>query len=370
MNRRTFLWNTAQVGLLLKVAPANLFAQDPEAEPATPLSESYHKWLVMDALSGINAENLPIKAQALQQALESGVTGINWTVSTSDFEGTVDYIAFVEGLVESESSHFLIVRQQADLDHAKQKKKIGIILGFQHPQSLEPDLKRLEMFRRLGVRVMQLTYNNRSLFGDGCLEPGNAGLSKLGRAAVARMNELGIAVDLSHSGQKTTADGIEASSKPVLITHAGCSAVHAHPRNKDDRELRALADRGGAVGIYFMPYLVASPTLPTRKHVLDHLDHALKVCGSDHVGIGTDGVLDTFPDTAEQRKAFAQDMANRKKLGIAAPEEDRPPYSPDLNTPHRMEIVAAGLQKRGYATDVIEKVMGRNFYRVFGEIWS
>jgi membrane dipeptidase len=192
----------------------------------------------------------------------------------------------------------------------------------------------------------------------------------LGRTAIEKMNALGIAIDLSHSGQRTTAEGIETSKKPVLITHAGCNAIHQHPRNKDDRELKALSDRGGVIGIYFMPYLVASPTSPTREHALEHLDHALKVCGTDHVGIGSDGVIDTFPDTPEQRKQFADDMANRKKLGIAAPEEDRPPFSPDLNTPDRMEIIANGLQKRGYSEDVVEKVMGKNFYRAFGEIWG
>jgi membrane dipeptidase len=369
MDRRTFLWGAAQAGLVLKLTSMDLFAkQTTEISPA--LDESYRKWLVIDALAGINLDNLPIKQQGLQQALDSGVTGINWTVSTTDYESTVDAISFVEGLVESEPSHFLIVRQQGDLDQAKQKGKIAVILGFQHPQPIESDLKRIATFRRLGVRVMQLTYNKRSLFGDGCLEPENAGLTKLGRSAVSRMNELGVAVDLSHCGQKTTAEGIEFSSKPVLITHAGCSAVHPHPRNKDDRELRALADRGGVVGIYFMPYLVASPTLPARQHVIEHLDHALKVCGSDHVGIGSDGVLDTFPDTVEQRKAFTKDMANRKKLGIAAPEEDRPPFSPDLNTPHRLEIVAAELEKKGYSEEDVEKVMGKNFYRVFGEIWG
>jgi membrane dipeptidase len=367
MNRRTFLWNAAGAALLAKTG--NLFAEQPD-NLAPALLENYHQWMVIDALAGINVDHLPIKQQTLQQALDSGVTGINWTVSTPDFEGTVESIAFVEGLVESEASHFLIVREQTDLDRAKESKKIGVILGFQHPQPIESDLKRLATFRRLGVRVMQLTYNNRGLFGDGCLEHDNAGLSKLGRTAVARMNELGIAVDLSHCGQRTTAGAIEASTKPVLITHTGCSAVHPHPRNKDDKELRALAERGGVVGIYFMPYLVASPTSPTRRHVIEHLDHALQVCGSDHVGIGTDGVLDTFADTAEQRKAFAQDMASRKKLGIAAPEEDRPPFSPDLNTPQRMEIVASELQTKGHTLDVVEKVMGKNFYRVFGEIWS
>ena len=149
--------------------------------------------------------------------------------------------------------------------------------------------------------------------------------------------------------------------------------MQRHPSaspEEDDRELKALADRGGVFGIYFMPYLVASPISPAREHALAHLDHALKVCGTDHVGIGSDGVIDTFRDTPEQRKQLADDMATRKKLGIAAPEEDRPPYSPDLNTPDRMQIIAAGLQERGYSEDVVEKVMGKNFYRAFGEIWS
>jgi membrane dipeptidase len=368
MNRRTFLWNTAQLGLLMKLGPLAFAAVDTEIPQ--PIESLYRKALVIDALAGVSADDIPLKPQTLKQALESGVTACNWTVSQPDFEGTVENIAFIEGLIESDPAHWLIVRRHSDFERAKREQKIGIILGFQHPEPMGPDLGRLETFRRLGVRAMQLTYNNRGLFGDGCLEPGNAGLSKLGRAAVAKMNELGIAVDLSHSGQRTTAEGIEASAKPVVITHSGCNAIHPHPRNKDDRELRALADHGGVIGIYFMPYLVASPISPTREHALEHLDHALKVAGSDHVGIGSDGVLDTFSDTPEQRKAFADDMANRKRQGIAAPEEDRPPYSPDLNTTHRLEIIAAGLSKRGYPPDVVEKVLGKNFYRAFGEIWG
>lgn len=368
MNRRTFIWSSLHLACALKLAPLTFAASDNDIPSS--LESLYRKTLVIDALSGVTVDEIPAKPQVVQQALEAGVSACNWTISQPDYEVTVDNAAFIERLVESDPAHWLVVRRHSDFERAKREQKIGIILGFQHPDPMGPDLKRIETFRGLGVRIMQLTYNNRSLFGDGCLEAGNAGLSKLGRAAVAKMNELGIAVDLSHSGQRTTAEGIEASTKPALITHAGCSAIHPHPRNKDDRELKALADHGGVIGIYFMPYLVASPTSPTREHVLAHLDHALKVCGSDHVGIGSDGVLDALPDTPEQRKAFADDMAQRKKLGIAAPEEDRPPYSPDLNTPHRLEIIAAGLSKRGYSSDVIEKVLGKNFYRAFGEIWG
>src|SRR5262249_51843405 len=154
---------------------------------------------------------------------------------------------------------------------------------------LEQDPERIGVFCNLGVRIMQLTYNNHSIFGDGCLDPGNAGLTKSGVEAVKKMNALGIALDLSHSGYRTTSEGIAQSAKPVLISHAGCAAVYAHPRNKPDEILKSLADHGGYFGIYLMPYLVASPTVPTREHVLDHLLHAINVCGADHVGIGSDG---------------------------------------------------------------------------------
>ncbi len=185
----------------------------------------------------------------------------------------------------------MVVRAYADIARAKREKKIGILPGFQYSGFLEENPARIVMFRRLGVRIMQLTYNNRGVFGDGCLEPGNAGLSKAGQAAVRSMNEIGVAIDLSHSGYRTTAEAIESSSKPVLISHSGCAAIYQHPRNKPDSILKSLADHDGYFGVYLMPYLVASPTVPTREHVMQHLLHAINVCGTDHVGIGSDGSI-------------------------------------------------------------------------------
>ena len=315
-SRREFLGGALKVGLAFKLSDL-LFAVDIPKFSAD-LDSLYRRSLVIDALAGVTDDDGVIKP-ATPQALDSGVSGVNWTVSQQDFEGTVAYIAHVQSLAEKRSGA-LDDRSSRRRSYAGEARweDWRHLSDFQYPQPIE-DLDHMELFQQLGVRVMQLTYNNRSLLGDGCLEPGNAGLSKLGKAAIAKMNQLGIAVDLSHSGQRTTAEGIEVSTKPVLITHSGCNAVFQHPRNKDDKDMRTLADRGGVMGIYFMPYLVASPTLPAREHVLQHLDHALKVCGEDHVGIGSDGVIDTFPDTPEQRKAFADDAARRKQLGIAAP---------------------------------------------------
>jgi len=352
-----------------------LFASNPRGSNSNDdhagIAALYKNAIVIDALcSPLLDLDAPPAADVLAALRQSGITAINFTISDQTFESTVGNIATVEALVEQHPETFLLVRRHSDIARAKRESKIGIMPGFQYPAFLEEKPERIEMFRQFGVRIMQLTYNNRSLFGDGCLEPGNAGLSKAGVAAVKKMNELGIAVDLSHSGYRTTAEGIAESAKPVLITHAGCAAVYAHPRNKPDEILKALADRGGYFGVYLMPYVVASPTVPTREHVLNHIVHAINVCGADHVGIGSDGSIQKTVLTSEQKASFDQDIARRKKLGIGAPGEDRYPYVPDLNGPDHMEIIATELAKRGQPAAVIERVMGANFQRVIGEIWG
>jgi membrane dipeptidase len=331
----------------------------------------YTKAIVIDSLCApLNDMDTPPSAETLKAVRESGITAINFTISAPGFEDTIGSLATVQELVDLHPETFMIVRRHSDIARAKLDQKIGIMLGFQYTAFLEENVERIGMFRQLGVRIMQLTYNNRGIFGDGCLEPGNAGLSKAGLAAVKKMNEIGVAVDLSHSGYRTTSDGIAQSSKPVLITHSGCAAVYAHPRNKPDEILKSLADRGGYFGVYLMPYVVASPTVPTREHVLDHVVHAINVCGADHVGIGSDGAIQKTVLTVEQKAAFDKDIARRKQLGIGAPGEDRYPYVPDLNGPDHMEIIAAELAKRGQPAAVIEKVLGANFSRVIGEIWG
>ena len=343
-----------------------------ENAPAnSPIGRLYENALVIDTLCApfTDVEGLP-SAEALAVVRRSGITAINFTISQLGFEETIGNLAVIQELADKHPEAFLIVRRHSDLARAKAEKKIGIMPGFQDTAFLEENIERIPMFRQLGVRIMQLTYNNRSIFGDGCLEPGNAGLSKAGVAAVKKMNEIGVAVDLSHSGYRTTSEGITQSTKPVLITHSGCAAVYAHPRNKPDEILKALADRGGYFGVYLMPYVVASPTVPTREHVLDHLVHAINVCGADHVGIGSDGAIQKTVLTDQQKAAFDKDIARRKQLGIGAPGEDRYPYVPDLNGPDHMEVIASELSKRGQPSGTIEKVMGANFARVIGDIWG
>ena len=359
--------------LLLGASASAILLRNPLAHAFTdpPVSTLYSNAIVIDSLCAPFTDmDTPPSPEALASVRQSGITAINLTVSEQGFEETVTNLAKLQGLVARYPDVFMIVSRYSDIARAKRENKIGIMPGFQYTTFLEENPERIATFRQFGVRIMQITYNNRGLFGDGCLEPGNAGLSKAGIAAIRKMNELGVAVDLSHSGYRTTSEAIAQSAKPVLISHSGCAAVYAHPRNKPDDILKSLADRGGYFGVYLMPYLVASPTVPTREHVLNHLVHAINVCGADHVGIGSDGSIQKTVLTPEQKAAFDQDIARRKQLGIGAPGEDRYPYVPDLNGSDHMQVIADELAKHGQPSAVIEKVLGANFQRVIGEIWG
>jgi membrane dipeptidase len=368
VHRRDFNLSLLKAGIVSSLVPRLLvhaFTDDP-----TQVNDLYTKSIVIDSLCAPLRDFEAPDPEALAAVRQSGITAINFTISVFGFEETLYALASVEKLIEDYPDTFLIVRRHSDLARCKHEDKLGIMLGFQLTEFLEQDPDRIDTFRKLGVRIMQLTYNKRGKFGDGCLEPANAGLTDAGVDAIRLMNRLGVAVDLSHSGYRTTSEGIARSSKPVLISHSGCAAVFPHPRNIPDDILKTLANRGGYFGVYLMPYLVASPTIPTREHVLDHLVHAIKVCGEDHVGIGSDGGIQKVVLTAAQQSVFDQNVARRKQAGISAPGEDRYPYVPDLNGPDHMQVISEQLAKRGQPSSTIQKVLGANFQRVIGEIWA
>lgn len=335
----------------------------------------YERSIVIDALANPGSMNVswpprgPLSQKQRDAIAASGITAINVTVS-ADFEGSVRNIALWQGETDKYPNLLSIVRRHSDIAKAKNDKTLGLILGFQNTDMIDRDISRLDLFYRLGIRIIQLTYNDRNLVGDGCLETGNAGLSAFGRQVVARMNELGVAVDLSHCGTQTTADGIAASTKPPLITHSGCREVFRHPRSKEDRELKAMADKGGVVGIYFMPFIGPGPGAPTVDMLLRQIDHAIKICGADHVGIGSDLSVTPIEETPEYVREHKSFVDARARRGIAAPEESRPLFIPELNHPRRIEGVVRGMRQRKYSTDVIEKVIGGNFHRVLKEIWA
>jgi membrane dipeptidase len=361
------------IALASGLVASGIGAGDARQDEPTAL---YKRSIVIDALSNPGSMNVswpprgPLSQKQRDAIAASGITAINVTVSADTFDATTRTIALWTGEADRYPTLISIVRRHSDIARAKKDNMLGLILGFQNTEMLERDLSRLDVFHRLGVRIIQLTYNDRNIIGDGCLEPGDAGLSAYGRQVVERMNALGIAVDLSHCGTRTTADGIAASTKPPLITHSGCREVYRHPRSKEDRELKAMAGKGGVLGIFFMPFIGQGSAAPTVDMLMRQIEYALKVCGADHVGIGSDlstAPIEETPDYLREAKAFVDSRAAR---GISAPDESRPLFIPELNHPRRIESVAMAMTKRGHPAAVIEKVIGGNFHRVLKDIWA
>jgi len=375
--RRDFVRLAGTAALTPTLVPDVLWAR------ASALAEA-RRWpgfeaaIVIDCLASPGEFNVQqgdgsLPARSLEAARGSGVSAVNLTLGVvgempRPFETTVADLARWEAAIDANPEVLRRVRVAADIEEAEAVGQVGVIYGFQDTVMLEADLSRMDTFYSLGVRIVQLTYNGRNRVGDGSLEPGNAGLSRFGAALVERLNDLGVLVDLSHCGQRTTAEGIAASSAPPAVTHSGCQAVFPHPRSKRDEELRALADKGGVIGIYFMPYLNASGP-PTAEHVMRHIEHALQVCGEDHVGIGSDNSLTPIDDTPEYYAAVERQVAQRKALGISAAREENAPFVPELNTVRRLETVADMMSARGHPDRVIEKLLGANWLRLFEEVW-
>jgi membrane dipeptidase len=359
--------------------PVAAKASGPQVGPPAPSNVAnaaglYRNAFVLDANTlasiGYYLRYAPNTADLLQGIRDSGLTALKCTLGGdhSTFEQTIEDLAAAQVLFDKYPDQFIKVVRPSDLERPKPERKIAVILSFEAASTLEGKLERIEMFRQLDVLVMQLTYNHKTPFGCGCLDGDKDGITDLGRKAIAKMNEIGVALDLSHANAQTTADGIAISTRPPVITHAGCRAVHDHPRNKTDREMKALADKGGVMGMYMLPFLTADTRQPMLADYMQHMFHALKVCGEDHVGIGTDSLF--FKVTEQDLQTVKDQEAERRKAGVNAPGENRPPYIPDINTPRKLEFVPDALLKEGYSDRITEKVLGLNFRRVFENIWT
>jgi membrane dipeptidase len=341
----------------------------------------YREAIVIDGLGGPGGlgrePDAGLSEQEIKDTHESGVTCAHVTVGSvgttapdTAFMDTVRGIAFWEREIDRNPDVLSRVRTVTDISKAKKARRTGLIYGVQDGVAFETDLSRLESLHSLGLRVVQPTYNRRNLLGDGCLEPANAGLSRTGVTAIERMNELGILVDLSHCGRQTAADAIRVSKKPVAFTHTGCQALADHPRNRTDAELRAVAEKGGVAGIYFMPYL-SEGRQPTAADIVRHLEHMVQVAGEDHVSIGTDGNISPTVVDDKFKERFAKDTRERREAGIAAPWETEAGYlfASELNTPRRLATLATMLADRRHSAARIEKILGGNLLRVFRETW-
>lgn len=276
----------------------------------------------------------------------------------------------------SPAAAFTLVRKQADLRTALRDSKMGVILASQDAAILGPsvfsvadtNLVMLRRFHGLGLRVLQLTHNERNGVADGFRERIDAGLSLLGEAVVREMNSIGMLVDVSHCSDKTTLDAIKQSKKPVAITHAGCRALHPSRRNKTDEAIRALGERGGYFGVYMMSRWLTQRSTASVDDVINHIDHVIKIAGVETVGFGSDQPPSGDPTLpAEKVAQLAAYQARNRGMPGADPLNGHV-TSPDLDRADRMLVLETALARRGHRGATINKILGKNFIRVFGDV--
>ncbi len=338
--------------------------------------EDYRHAFVIDGLGGVDDPYSPPEAtvmdkRAIADLRAAGLTMSHFTVNAVGngpevWTKTIASIAQTDQLIADNPDVLLKVASTADIRRAKREGKSAILYGTQDTSLVGADLDRLALLKGLGVRSVQLTYNLRNLCGDGALEPGNAGLSKLGHATIARIEKEKMLVDFSHGGQRTIAEGLAASTRSPIISHTGCRSLYDNPRNVWDAEMKACADKGGVIGIYWMPFLVPN-SLPTGADVVRHMHHVKNLCGEDHVSVGTDGKLSkTVIDDkarADQKKFYDE----RAQQAIAAPGEGPDIFNivAEWDDIMRYRHLAGGLSKAGWTVGQIEKALGGNLMRVY-----
>ena len=335
---------------------------------------SYSNSVVIDGLSAAfdyGVESFDNNALAIFK--QSGISALNATIPSpgDDHATTLSKIESTLALIKRYPSHFRLVIKASDVLLAKKQQQIGIIMGFQSTEMFADDLNQIDFFARNGVRYMQLSYNGASQFGSGGLVKNDKGLTVLGQEALQRMEKNKVLVDLSHAGQKTVAQAIKESTRPLTISHTGCNGVYRHPRNNDDAELKAVADKGGVVGIYLMPFLEGGDSELKAEALLRHIDYAVNLCGEDHISIGSDQGVVPVNDGPAYREAIRQEVKRRIAAGISAPGEtpNRPPFIAELNSEKRMELIAWHLSKRGYRGSQIEKILGLNLLQLYRAVW-
>ena len=290
-----------------------------------------------------------------------GLKVIQTTLET--VEDTLLDFAWHNGFVAEHGDLFARIDGTADIDRIGDGR-IGIIFGCENSDHFRK-LDDVDLYYSLGQRVSQLTYNSQNRLGAGATERRDGGLSDYGVAIVERMNEVGMAVDLSHCGDRTTLDAIVCSKKPVLFTHAAARALNpTHPRTKSDEAIRQLAARGGVMGIPFLRVFASDQEPTTIENVLAHFDHVIRLVGPDHVAVGSDigpHGYDSLP-----REMVAASKANLKPGSYAFREKDD---IQGLDHPRRIYDLTEGLIRRGHGDEVITGILGRNARRVLARIW-
>lgn len=296
----------------------------------------------------------------------SGITGFHHAYGlggTDAYANALSYMAGWQGYAGRNPDVFALVGTAADLDRAKADGRAAVIMGIQNAQHFRTAAD-VKTFYELGQRCSQLTYNSQNLIGSGSTERVDGGVSDFGAAIIKAMNDVGMLIDVSHSGDRTTLDAVALSPKAIAYTHSNCRAISGHPRTKTDEAIRALAAKGGVMGITGVRQFVSRTDPTTIRHFADHIDYVVKLTGVEHVGIGSDADLygydDMRPDQlAALKGAYKDSYAFRDKIDVDG-----------FDHPRKVFDLTEELIRRRYSDANIKAILGGNFRRLLGDTWK
>lgn len=338
--------------------------------------------IILDMVSPLFVRAFPC---AVDEYLAGGVTAIGATIFdpltpdlgtavpivAGDAAGALRGVAHIYALIRQLPDTLMLIEALDDFARDRQAGKLGIVLHSQTCAPFQHDLNFVELFYRLGVRVALLAYNTRNLFADGCTERTNAGLSKLGVRLIREMNRVGIVIDGSHTGERSTLDAMEVCEAPFIFSHSGCKALHDHPRNITDEQIRRCVATGGMVGVVGLPNFLGDHAAPKLETVVRHVAHIAELVGAEHAGIGMDYFTGLIPySTYEEQLA---DYPVKMSSGLWGPGDMPPPpwrCAPEIETPAGMRHLTAALLEHGFSEAETRGIMGENFLRVFGQVWK
>jgi membrane dipeptidase len=297
----------------------------------------------------------------------SGINVFGLGHAANSYEDAIRWFADWNGFLAQYDQWFMRVDDVRDLDRLAGTERVGIFLTFQNSDHFR-SAQDVDTFFALGQRLSQLTYNYQNRLGSGFLETNDAGLTVFGMEVVARMNQVGMAVDLSHCGDQTTLDGIAASKKPVVFSHASARALAPdHLRCKTDEMIRGLAKSGGVMGIPFLRMMIRPQEPVTIEHVIDHFDHVSKLVGVEHVGVGSD--MDVVGNPNPVNGPRRTETPNFDRYRLHTDEQGNWMLTiKGLDHPRRMFDLTEGFIRRGYSDQNIRLILGGNWRRVIGAI--
>lgn len=308
--------------------------------------------------------------RSLLQELRDG--GVDCIVVTAAFwenaRETLEKIGSWLDFIRANDDLVGLASTAAEIEAVAASGRTALVLGFQNTAPLDDTLALVEVFGRIGVRVVQLTYNNQNSVGGSCYEAVDSGLARFGHEMVRELNRCGMLIDLSHVGDKTSLDAIEASEAPVAVTHSVPASFYGHQRNKSDEVLRALAARGGVLGCAIYPPLIggAGVTLETWTEMVAR---SVELMGIDHVGIGTDLTRGCTPaDLAWMRQGR---WTRGEDFGAGTPGDSTLPVWPSwFSSSADFPALGAGLAQRGFDAGEVDQILGGNWLRLFREVFD